>query len=255
MTRLPIAVAAAVLGGCVGDARVARELAAASTPPRMLEVEACWEKQFERSVPGEYRARADLTVVVEEGLARFRSARVTALEHVGGAEAADERTLRSCVEHALDQVVLPRQPDADGPGFVTSVDLHIDNFEIRFVDASADSRKKATQRTRNVLLGPRADRCEGLFTHDPPRDGSALYAEIARAQERAQRLATGDRDEYARELQRTYDLALELRDRLTAELAGPDLPEANRRRTHKALDEADALARKTGQLIGCAPTR
>lgn len=255
MSRLGLAAAAIVLGGCVGDGRVARELAAASTPPRMLEVEACWEKQFEHSVPGEYRARADLTVVVEAGVAHFRSARVTELAHVNGAEAADERALRTCVERALDLVVLPREADADGPGFITSVDLHIENFEVRFVDASSDSRKKATQRSKNVLLGPRADRCQGLFTHDPPRDGSVLYAEIARAQDRAQRLVSGDRDEYARELQRTYDLAIELRERLTADLASPGLPDANRRRTRKALDEADALARKIGAQIGCTPPR
>jgi hypothetical protein len=158
---------------------------------------------------------------------------------------------------AINQSSLPADADADGPGFSTPADLQVKRFRIAFVDDSAKQRTAASAKQANVLVGPRADRCRGLFSHDPPRDASTLYAEIERADTQAAALHAqghaGDQDLEARAEQQAYDTKLELAERLASDLAQPAIPEANRKRLRDALEQARAQAVKTGAKIGCKP--
>jgi hypothetical protein len=165
---------------------------------------------------------------------------------------SDGAALAACVEAALDRTALPVAADSEGPGFATSSDLAVRGYRIAFLGAP-ESRERASARQGHVLLGPRADRCQGLYAHDPPRDASTLFAEVSQREERAASLAGSDPDLYARELQKQYDLQLELRERLRLDALDPDLLPANRRRVLAALDGADKAARRTGAMIRCEP--
>jgi len=168
-----------------------------------------------------------------------------------------EAELRACIEAAINLSALPAEADSDGPGFSTPTDLAVTSFRIAFVDDSAKQRTAASAKQANVLVGPRADRCRGLYSHDPPRDASTLYAEIERSETQAAALHAqgqpGDRDLEARELQKAYDAKLELTERLASDLGQPAIPEANRKRLREALSEARDQAKKTGARIGCKP--
>ena len=252
--RLVGGLTAVAFAGCVAPEQIAQNRAAAATPSRLPLLTACWEKEFERSsFRGGYVAEVDF--VVEGGSSRIKSPNVRSLEPIDGGSGADTTELRACIEAALGHSVLPTKPDKDGPGFETSTDLAVKHYRIAFVDASSKGRTIASERQIYVLLGPRADRCQGLYTHDPPRDASTIYAAIAEAQQRAATLQTGDQDNYARELQKTYDGQLELRERLATDLAARDVPEANRRRLRKALEDAESAAEATGAKIGCSVPR
>jgi hypothetical protein len=249
---------AATLGGCAGDPAVAASLANAARPAHLPRVVACWEKEFEAAqFQGGYIATVDF--VVEGGSSRIHDAELRSLEPVDregrrGDKAAptgrDPAAFRECLVAALNQSALPVEADDAGPGFRTASDLRVTRFRIAFTDASHQRRERAAARQANVLIGPRADRCQGLYSHDPPRDASTLYEEIAGADARSRALP--DPDDRARELQKKYDAGIELRDRLAADLAEPGLPEANRARVKKALDETKETVRTTGARIGCA---
>ncbi len=249
------------LAGCAGDQAVAASLANAARPSRLPYVVACWEREFATSPP-ESGYVATVGFVVHGGTSKLESAEVESIVPVT-AEGKDakpsgrEAELGACLKAAINQSSLPAAADADGPGFATPTDLTVKRFRIAFVDDSARQRTAASAKQANVLVGPRADRCRGLYSHDPPRDASTLYAEIARVDTQAEALHAqghaGDQDLEARELQQAYDAKLELADRLTSDLGQPAIPEANRKRLREALDEVRAQARKTGAKIGCAP--
>jgi hypothetical protein len=253
-----LALAATALAGCGGDQALAVSLANAARPSRLPYVVACWEKEFATSPPDSgYVATVDF--VVEASTSKLTAAKVRSLEPVtDGAPAKPsgrEAALSACLEAALDLSSLPAAADSDGPGFSTPTDLAVTRFRIAFVDDSARQREVALASQANVLVGPRADRCRGLYAHEPPRDASTLYGEIGRAETQASALhaegSPGDRDLEARELQKAYDARLELTERLSSDLSQPAIPEANRRRLRDALAESRAQAAKTGARIGC----
>ncbi|UQA54702.1 hypothetical protein [Polyangium aurulentum] len=249
-----IAAAAAVfaLSGCAGNKTVAARLVAAATQARMQPVVACWEKEFESTgFESGYVATVDFEI---DGDSRIHDAHVTDLSTVSGAAPGDQGAFRACVESALNTITLPTEPDGDGPGFHVTFGAAVRGYRIEFLDASAERRKRAAGRQANVLIGPRADRCQGLYTYDPPRDSSLLYGEISVGVSRAEAARDRDPSSYAREMQRTYDLQLELAQRLEADLAAPNLPEANRKRLRTVLEGARKDAKRTGAVIGCAPS-
>jgi hypothetical protein len=216
-------------------------------------VVSCWEKEFEQAdFQGEYVAT--VSFVVEGGTNRFHDAEVKSIEAKAGGSRRDPAAFKACLVAALDKSSLPTESDADGPGFRAHGDVAVSGLRIAFTDSPARKRTVASKRQANVLLGPRADRCQGLYSHEPPRDASVLYDEIASAEARAKSYGK-DLDLKARELQRSYDAELELGERLSADLAQPGLPEANKKRIRKALDEAGEAARRIGAKIGCAPRR
>lgn len=241
---------AAFAGGCAGGPDLAARLANAAVPSHLPLVKACWEKEFEASgFHGEYTATVDFTVTAG---GKVRGAKVTKLSGVEADGSRDPAAFRACIEEALDGTVLPRRDDENGPGFATSSDLDVRNYVLAFVDASSKAREEAESRSRNVLIGPRADRCQGLYTYDPPRGAVDLYTAIGETDAVTEQ-AKGQPDTYARSLQKAYDLRLELRERLRRDLDAPDLPDANRKKLRAAIDEAEERARTIGEAIGCKP--
>lgn len=156
-------------------------LANAARPSRLPYIVACWEKEFATSPPDSgYLATVDF--VVQAGTSKLQSAKVRELEPVteDGSPAkpsGHEAELRACLVAALNLSSLPATADSDGPGFSTPSNLAVTRFRIAFVDDSAKQRTAASATQAHVLVGPRADRCRGLYSHDPPRDASTLYAE------------------------------------------------------------------------------
>lgn len=248
----PISLLAALAGlalGCAGGRDLATKLANSAVPSHLPLVMACWEKEFEASgFRGEYRAT--VSFVITKDRSKIRGAKVAKLEGTDADPSRDQAGLRACIEDALNRSALPIADDANGSGFVTTSDLDVTGYVIAFVDGSSRAREEATTRSEHVLLGPRADRCQGLYTHDPPQDQVDLYTAIGQAETAAAQ--SKDRpDQLARLLQKAYDLRIELRDRLRSEIAAPDLPEANRKKLKSAIDESEAKARAIGAAIGC----
>lgn len=246
LRALALALAGATLG-CVSENTLAARLAAAAQPGHLPQVVACWEKEVEAAgFVDEYVVTADL--VVEGGSSRVKDARVTAVEP------ADSRgeSLGRCVEEALNRSALPREDDREGPGFAAAGDVAVRGYRFAFLGPSREERERAAARQAHVLLGPRADRCQGLYAYDPPRDAPRLFAEAAEREQRAGS-AAGDADAEARALQQLYDIQLELRARLRLDADEPGLPAANRKRTLEALREVEAEAKKTGARIRCEP--
>src|SRR5262249_22489259 len=152
---------------------------------------------------GEYVATVAFTIEGETG--RIRDAEVRSIEPAsGGGSGRDPAAFKACLTAALDRSALPREDSADGPGFRAPGDLAVTGLRVAFTDSPSRKRTVAARRQANVLIGPRADRCQGLYSHEPPRDASILYDEIAGAEGRA-RSYGADPDLRARELQRTYD--------------------------------------------------
>lgn len=256
-----VVVAAPALAGCAADPALAASLANAMRPARLPKVVACWEKEFE-GAPAQSGYVATVDFVISGGSSKLREARVRSLAPLAGddgpppADAAwpadRQAAFKACVVSALDQSALPPSADDNGPGFATSVDLAVTQFRIAFVDASAKHREAASARQTNVLVGPRADRCQGLYAHDPPQAATTLYAAVSEAEAHAG--APGeDADSKARELQKAYDAQLELIERLDSDLQQPAIPEANRARLRDALAEARKAAERLGAKIGCKP--
>lgn len=250
----PLGLGAVLLGalfaiGCAGGRDLEARLANAAVPSHLPLVKACWEKEFEAaSFRGEYKATVDF--VVTGGSSKIRGAKVRKLEPTDTDPSRDPAAFRACIEDALDNTALPTSDDANGPGFTTSNDLTVRSYVIAFVDASSKERAEAATRSEHVLIGPRADRCQGLYTYDPPRDEVDLYTAIDQAESGASQ-TKAEPDQHARLLQKAFDLRLELRERLRLRLAAPDLPEANRKRLRSAIDETEAKARGVGAAIGC----
>ncbi len=262
MRRALLALALApALGGCAADPALAASLANATRPSRLPKVVACWEKEFEEA-PAQTGYLATVDFVIAGGSSKIRAARVRSLTPIAGEDgpppadaiwpAERQAAFKSCVEAALDQSSLPNGPDDNGPGFATAADLPVTQFRIAFVDASAKRREAASARQTNVLLGPRADRCQGLYAHDPPQTASTLYAAVSEAEARAG-VPGQDPDSRARELQKAYDAQLELIERLDSDLGQPAIPEANRARLRDALAEARKAAERLGAKISCKP--
>lgn len=255
------AILACPLAGCGGDQALAAGLANAARPSRLPYVVACWEREYASSPPeSNYLATVDF--VVRAGTSKLAAAEIESIvpvtdEGKPAKSSGREGELGACLKAAINQSSLPAAADADGPGFATPSDLQVKRFRIAFVDDAAKQRSAASAKQANVLVGPRADRCRGLYSHDPPRDASTLYAEIERADTQARALHAqgheGDQDLEARALQQAYDAKLELAERLTSDLGQPAIPDANRKRLREALDEARAQATRTGARIGCKP--
>jgi len=250
---------ALLLAGWGADQAVATSLANAARPSRLPLVVACWEKAFEAG-PTHNSFVATVDFVVAEQSSRIRDAKVRSLNAAVDGESESpldpgaEAPFRACIEDALNHSSFPKAADKDGPGFSTSHDLRVSGFRIAFVDASAKRRAIASAHQANVLIGPRADRCQGLYSHEPPRDASALYAEISAAEGHAAWLKDQDQaDERAREFQKAYDAQLELIERLSSDVGRPGVPDVNRGKTQRALDEARARLVKMGARIGCKP--
>jgi len=245
-----LALLALSLAGCKSNRDRAAEFIAAATPGHVQPIVACWEKEYEAAgFRGEYIATLDFEVSRAEQLG---NAHVLSIEPTGeGATGRDLGPFQACLEKAFSEVKLPLEGDAEGPGFSTFVAIKLRGYKIAFLGDGGATRTRVGGRQAHVLIGPRADRCQGLYAYDPPRDTSALFTEIALAKSRADNAK--DRDEVARELQKAYDMQIELAARLESDLANTSLPPANRKRLTDELETARNEARDTGEVIGCKP--
>ncbi|MBW2529251.1 MAG: hypothetical protein JRI23_34060 [Deltaproteobacteria bacterium] len=236
--------------GCATQEQLAAQLETATQQQYLPELVACWEKEFEAAgFRGEYHATVDFTV--EGGTGAIRDATLHRLDTpADGDEAigylAVER-LEECLAQALAKTDLSRG------GLEPSADLRVVGFRLLLADASSEARKAALERSPNILIGPRADRCLGLYTHDPPQDAAALVAELSTAERAATKVSPSEPDQRARALQRVYDLALELAQRLRVDLISDELSAANRKKTRDEIQRADDIARRAGRSIGCTP--
>lgn len=245
---LPLVFLALNVTSCATPRDRAAELIAASTAGHLRPVVACWEKEYESSgFEGEYIAVVDFEVGRDE---HFSNAHVTSLAPKDqSAPSHDLTPFRECIEKAFDEVELPTSTDSDGPGYSTFVGVAVTNYRIAFLGDQEGRRQEAGGRQANILIGPRADRCQGMYTYKPARDSSALFTEISLIQ--AKPAPTNDKDAQARELQRMYDLQLELVARLEADLSNRAIPNANRKRMVDALEIAERETVSIGARIGC----
>jgi hypothetical protein len=101
-----------------------------------------------------------------------------------------------------------------------------------------------------MLVGPRADRCQGLYGHEPPRDAGRLHRLLGEARAEATRHEK-DLDKRARALQHAYDLALELGERLKRDASRRDLNRTGKKRVLDELDRVEGIRSELGERIGC----
>ena len=236
--------------GCVTKDQLASQLEESLRQEHIPKVYACWEREFESAgFRGQYVATADF--VVDSASGQLRDVAVLELRPADASpgdepDAASSR-LRACVEKALGESTVA------GAGWTPPHTLTVRGFRFAFVGSAAKpgKGKDADKRAAHVLIGPRADRCLGLYAYDPPHDTATLMGELAEAQAAARRVAPSDRDGLGRALQKVYDLALELRASLDADLRRRDLKDANRTRTREAQREVEQTLREVGEQVHC----
>lgn len=249
---IPLAFIALGSTSCATPRDRAASIVSAATAGHLRPVVACWEKEYESSgFEGEYIAIVDFEIAWNE---HIRDAHVKSLETKDGSSPTHDLTaFRECIEKALNEVELPTKTDADGPGYSAIIGVSVHNYRIAFLGDQEGRRQEAGGRQAHILIGPRADRCQGMYSYNPPRDTSTLFTEISLVQSKP--ASPQDKDAQARELQKIYDLQLELAARLEADLANRSLPAANRKRLVDALEKARAEITATGARIGCGATR
>ncbi len=243
------ALTAACTFSCASQQELADQLSKATSQAHLRKVVACWEHEFEAAgFAGAYVAVVNFTI--EGGTGRMHAASLEQLIDTSTKSEADSsatKQLRQCLVDALNSSNV-------GPGGMKPAsDVHVRGMRILLRDASREARAKASEREANILIGPRADRCQGMYGHDPPREATKLFAELDEAQNKAASLKSEDADGHARALQRSYDVALELQERLALDATQTDLPAASRKRTIELLTRASETARRIGKLIGCIP--
>ncbi len=240
---LGMACAGAAASGCAAREQLLGDLKRASSSHHLPRVVACYERAFEAAgFKGEYDAVVSLTVAADTGA--IRDAKVESMTTTGGEPAAE---LGKCVEAALNGSSL-----AAG-GMRPAQDVRVVGMRVAFRDASEEARKDAAEAESNVLIGPRSDRCSGLYGYQPPRAAAEIFKELDDARGKASQAGKGDPDGAARALQRAYDLALELRERIALDAKQGDLPAESKKRLADLQKTNDKTAREIGAQIGCQP--
>jgi hypothetical protein len=203
----------------------------------------CYEEAFEAAgFVGEYDATVKFEAEADSGA--IRNARVTSLE---GRPGKVPESFGGCLVEALEASEL-RPRGAPPSGRLTVRGLHFS-----FRDGSSTARDDSSAERSPVLVGPRADRCKGLYGYAPPRAVADLYRDLDEAQSKIAS-SKGDPDATARALQRAYDIALELRRRIELDGWQPDIPAESRRRLAKELASVERTAMELGASIGCTPS-
>ncbi len=250
LPRLVMALLVAATASCATHQELAAQLRVGMGQDQIPKVVACWESAFEAAgFTGEYLAVIDFTVTAGSGQVRDTVVHEIYDTSTGKPEPTDDtgRELSDCLVEAFNQSTF-------GPsGMRPSGDVHVRGFRIAFTDASKNARAVASELAPTILIGPRADRCKGLYGHDPPREAAKLHHELADAQAEAARADAGEGDRRARALQRSYDLALELSARLELDTNREDLSEQGRERLFEELKRAGGMAKEVGAKIGCSP--
>lgn len=253
---VPLRLGALVLALAAGSAcatkqELATQLRVAMGQDQIPQVVACWETAFEAAgFTGQYEAVVDFTVTAGSG--QVRDAVLHEIRNTATGEHAPPDgpggDLGTCLVAALNASKL------EAGGMSPRGDVHVVGFRIAFTGPASADRDTSSEPGPTLLLGPRADRCRGLYGHDPPLEAAALHQDLAVAQaEAAEAEGSGDRAAYARALQKTYDLCLELADRLDLDGAADDLSDEGRARIIEERARARRLAAEVGAKIGCTP--
>lgn len=221
-----------------GAAVTPSDIQRAATERHLPHVVACWEQAFEgNGFVGEYQVTADFSV---DGSGAVFGARVTEAVDVTSGDPTplgDGGAFASCVTAALNQERLA----LSGP-------LSVTGYRIAFTDPSRAQRERAASQTSSMLVGPRSDRCQGMYAHEPPRDAGLLHRLLSEARAAAD-AADDDRDKRARAAQRAFDLALEIHHRLERDAREADPP--SRKRLLQELKRIDKARAEIGRTIGC----
>ncbi len=233
---------AALVGGCASGAELAAKLAESSTPAQLPRVVACYERAFEAAgFAGEHVVVLDFTVAGDS----FAISDVVVRDTSTTSGPAAGPDFAPCVTAALDASSFA------GSSFRPGHDVKVVGMRLAFRDATAAARAAAVREQGRMLVGPRADRCLGLYRYEPPRDAAELFSELDEMQRKAARLKASEPDGHARALQRAFDTALELRERLTRDAAEEGLAKESRARIHEAVARAERSARELATTLGC----
>ncbi len=234
------------LASCTSQAQMASALQQAATNEHMPRVVACWESEFEKNgFAGEYLVTVNFEVTASGNV---RHAHVADAVDVTGGDhqpLSDGSSFADCVESALDATSL-------APAGMTGP-LTVKGYRIAFSDPSRDQRRAAQENAPSLLVGPRADRCQGLYTHDPPRDAGLLHKLLGQARASAAGHKK-NRDKLARAWQRSFDLALELHERLTRDARQRKATAGKERLLHE-LRRVAKVRDEIGRLIQCERPR
>lgn len=239
LTLLTVLVAA----GCADRNKLASRLKGAATGQHLPKLVACWEKTFEAAeYSGEYVAVVDFTVSSSGAIS---DATVADLTELTGAGQAQLESFRACLVDGLNHSSLKLGGMAEL--------VEVVGYRIAFADASKKARQDASEQAPTLLIGPRTDRCQGLYGHDPPRDVAQLHKLLDEAQNEAANSELDNQDRHARALQKSYDLALELAERASLDLRREDLAEEGRKRIRRLRRSARETTEQVGARIGCQP--
>ncbi|MBM4357248.1 MAG: hypothetical protein FJ096_03980 [Deltaproteobacteria bacterium] len=232
-----------LLAACAAKPELVAKVKNAGTAGNLPKVVGCYENAFENAgFVGEYDLVVDLDV--EGGTGKVVEADVTDVTVVKG----------KLPEGFTDCVTSAFRASTIAPGGAPSLDpLRIRNMRIAFRDGSSSARAAAGPAGQPILVGPRADRCLGLYGHAPPRPLGELQQELAEARAKAASAHDQDPDAEARALQHAYDVALELRRRIEADGWRPDVAPEARKRLALELANVERLAVELGAKIGCVP--
>lgn len=242
MRRLATATHLALLScACAPSTQRAAEVQKAAAGHHMPRVVACWEQAFEENgFVGEYSLTVDF--VVDANGQITRATVVEAQDVTAGTPTplADGHAFSACVATALEHTKLE---GLTGP-------LTVTGYRIAFTDPNRAERQKAADDAPSQLIGPRADRCQGLYGHRPPRDAGQLQKLLGEARAEAA-AAEKDADRRARSLQRSYDLAVELHERLERDAGRADLTRAGKKRVRKEMKKVAKVRDAIAAEIGC----
>jgi hypothetical protein len=228
---------------CVTREELAAQLNQAATISSLGAVSACWESHFEASgFRGSYLAKVNFVARPDGTLGDSEVAALFDTSQGEHQPAHDAGGFKRCIEAALDATRLD--------GFAPPRELTVIGYRIAFRDASEGAREAASEQSSEVLIGPRTDRCKGLYGYEPARELTLVQGELDSARAEADG-ATSEPAAYARALQKSYDLALEVRERLRIERKRDDLPDGSRKRIEQELDRVKQVARDIGRKIGC----
>lgn len=225
--------------GCATPRELAAQLQNAASSHGFPGVTRCWDQTHEAlGLQGAFDVTTDFEVGSD---GKVRKALVDEVLNATNSEPAvgpEVDALRSCIESALEGSTLA--------GFSPGRPVAVSGYRFALRDAEGGLGDRAGDAP--ILVGPRDDRCRGLYAYDPPRDAPALDRALEEAQTEADEVDGKDRR--ARALQRAYDVSVELVARLEIELARSDRPEESRDKIRgevlRVKKDRDALAAQIG---------
>lgn len=228
--------------GCATPRELAAQLQNAASSEAFPKVTQCWDQTHEAlGLRGAYDVTADFTVGRDGKIGKALVDEVLDASSGSPAEGPGVETLRSCIEQALEESTLA--------GFSPSRPMAVSGYRFALRDAQGGLGRR--EGSDPMLLGPRQNRCRGLYAYEPPRDAPALDRALEEA--RAEAGSAEHEDRRARALQRGYDLSLELVARLQLELERDDRPEASRDKIRGELGRVEGVRDELGAEIGCTP--